>query len=284
MSPTYSKLSGAAVAVDLRKSAENVEKCFVGTSSRCTYNHKLVQLMVWLFDNRTKHLEKSVLMRMKKMHKLDVGQAKEKMEEIIQKTKKKEEKEKEEEKKGKKKDDRNHLRMLCYELLSKVRPQRKGKPHNSPINIEGKNAISYFVIRDYMSSKFNEVWVDKDSAEEYIRSSNSKQKIKKSDIIDGKVLVSTQQSQSQYDGIRSAVVSLYKLTHIQIPNEFSREMTGYIAGLQQTGIEEKQKLGLKLSEGKKPITREGYEFLAKTLFYSDKKEDIFAHLFLVLDW
>ena len=105
MSPTYSKLSGAAVAVDLRKSAENVEKCFVGTSSRATYNHKLVQLMVWLFDNRTKHLEKSVLMRMKKMHKLDVGQAKEKMEEIIQKTKKKEEKEKEEEKKGKKKEE-----------------------------------------------------------------------------------------------------------------------------------------------------------------------------------
>lgn len=27
-----------------------------------------------------------------------------------------------------------------------------------------------------------------------------------------------------------------------------------------------------------------YEFLAKIFFYSDKKEDVFAHLFLVLDW
>ena len=174
--------------------------------------------------------------------------------------------------------------MLYYKLLSKVCPQQKGKPHNNPIIIEGKNAISYFVVRDYMSSKYNEVWVDRDSAEEYIWSSASKKEIKECDVVDGRVLVNTQQSQSQYDGIRSAVVSLYKLTHVQIPEEFSREMTGYIAGLQRTGLDEKQKLGLKLREGKKPITREGYKFLAKLLFYSDKKEDIFAHLFLVLDW
>ena len=61
-------------------------------------------------------------------------------------------------------------------------------------------------------------------------------------------------------------------------------MTGYIAGLQRTGIEEKQNLGLKLTEGKRPITMAAYEFLAKNIFYSDKKEDVFSHLFLVLDW
>ena len=169
MAPSFSKHDNNAV--DLRKSAENVEKCFVGTSSRVTYNHKIVMFMVWLFDFRPQHLEKSALVRMKKMSKLDTAQAKEKAKE---KEKEKEKTKKKKEKEEKKKDDRNHLRMVCYELLSKVRPQRKGKAHNSPIILEGKNAISYFVVRDYMGSKLNEVWVDRDSAEEYIRSSGSK--------------------------------------------------------------------------------------------------------------
>ena len=58
--------------------------------------------------------------------------------------------------------------------------------------------------------------------------------------MDGQVLVNTQQLQSQYNGIRSAVVCLYKLTHVRIPEEFSREMKTFIAKLQQTKIEGKQ--------------------------------------------
>ena len=73
-SPSTSK-SGSA-AVEVRKSVENVEKCFVGTSSQMTYNHKLVMLMVWMFDCQEKHLEKSSVMRMKKASKLNKAQAK----------------------------------------------------------------------------------------------------------------------------------------------------------------------------------------------------------------
>ena len=73
-----------------------------------------------------------------------------------------------------------------------------------------------------MGSKKNEVWVDVDSAEAYIWSFRSKKKIREDEVVDGRVLVSTQQSQSQYDGIWSAIVSLYKLTHVKISEEFSR--------------------------------------------------------------
>ena len=47
-------------------------------------------------------------------------------------------------------------------------------------------------------------------------------KIKDYDVVDGRVLISTQQSQSQYDGIFSAIVSLYKLTHVKILEKCSR--------------------------------------------------------------
>ena len=126
--------------------------------------------------------------------------------------------------------------------------------------------------------------MDRDSAKSYIKQTKLNSKIDKKHVVDGKVLVSTQQSQSQYDGIRSAIVLLYTLTHIAVPSDFDKEMKTYIAGLQQTGIKEKQQLGLKLSEGKKPITQAAFKFLAKSLFISDKKEDIFLHLFLTLDW
>ena len=62
------------------------------------------------------------------------------------------------------------------------------------------------------------------------------------------------------------------------------EMIFLIDGLQRMGIKEKQQLGLKLSKGKKPLTQECFEFLTKFLFHSDKKEEVFVHLFLVLDW
>ena len=43
-------------------------------------------------------------------------------------------------------------------------------------------------------------------------------------------------------------------------------------------------LGIKIPEGKKPISLEAYELLVKTLFEGGEKRDIFEHLFLALDW
>ena len=49
-------------------------------------------------------------------------------------------------------------------------------------------------------------------------------------------------------------------------------------------VAEKHMLGLKIPEGKNPISLEAYEFLAKTLFKIGEKRDIFARIFLVLYW
>ena len=59
-------------------------------------------------------------MQMKKMMKRDAVQAKKKKVVHNAETKKKGEKGKEKEKEDAKKDGPNHLRILCYELLSKV--------------------------------------------------------------------------------------------------------------------------------------------------------------------
>ena len=43
-------------------------------------------------------------------------------------------------------------------------------------------------------------------------------------------------------------------------------------------------IGMEVTEGKKLITLHFYKYLSKEVFKSDKKEHIFAHLFLVIDW
>ena len=62
------------------------------------------------------------------------------------------------------------------------------------------------------------------------------------------------------------------------------ELSTFIAGMERTVVADKQMLGLKIPEGKKTISIEAYELLSNTLFESREKRDIFAHLFLVLDW
>ena len=71
---------------------------------------------------------------------------------------------------------------------------------------------------------------------------------------------------------------------MQTPEILKREPSKFISGMERTVIVEKQMLGHKTHEGKKPISLDSYDILAKTLFESGEKRDIFAHIFLVLYW
>ena len=46
----------------------------------------------------------------------------------------------------------------------------------------------------------------------------------------------------------------------------------------------KQEHGLKISEGKRPLSYQAYRELAKILFASDDKRKVAAHAFLTLEW
>jgi len=61
-------------------------------------------------------------------------------------------------------------------------------------------------------------------------------------------------------------------------------MNKFMGGMKRTTQAAKQHLGLKIMEGKSAMPLEVYEKIAKKLFFSSEKEDVFCHLFLVLDW
>ena len=100
----------------------------------------------------------------------------------------------------------------------------------------------------------------------------------------GRVNLRLYQSTLQYSGIRSAIAYLYKLVGVERSIAFIADMAKFMGGMKRVVQAAKQHLGLKLLEGKVPMPLEVYEKVARQLFCSREKEDIFCHLFLVLDW
>ena len=62
------------------------------------------------------------------------------------------------------------------------------------------------------------------------------------------------------------------------------DLSKFIAEQKRMELKQKQGLSLKVQEGKKLMMLPNYNLIAKTTFESGKKEHVFGHLFLVLDW
>jgi len=99
-----------------------------------------------------------------------------------------------------------------------------------------------------------------------------------------KVKVTLPLSASAYNAIHSAVTFLCRECKIEIPPDMKRSLAKYVKGRKRLTVRMKQSLALKISEGKRAMTCNVYNFIAKLLFNSSSREHIFAHLFLVLDW
>ena len=100
----------------------------------------------------------------------------------------------------------------------------------------------------------------------------------------GRIRVAVRLSDSSYSAVQSAISFLYHQCELERPTEIKYGLALFYKGSKRKGRQLKQSLGLEISEGKKAMSKEVYSFLAKKMFISKWKEDIFAHLFLLLDW
>ena len=55
------------------------------------------------------------------------------------------------------------------QLVEVIQTLWSGISHNFFIQVDGEGAITYEVVQDYMASKMNADYVEKDSAEEHLR-------------------------------------------------------------------------------------------------------------------
>ena len=63
--------------------------------------------------------------------------------------------------------ERTCIQNLKRQLVDPIQPSRSGISHYISIKIYGEGAITYKVVRDYMASKMNIDYVEKDSAEDH---------------------------------------------------------------------------------------------------------------------
>ena len=237
---------------DFTGTTESIENSHIVNTTRNTYNRSLTDFMLYLYVN--------LVHKLVSIEELDLAAA----QDALRRT-------------PKQRAAKKFMRNECLRQLVLMNRTEK----NSPIHLSGPSAIVYEDIANYMGTKRKVVEVDPDlanrlAAEEGAEVINN--------IGGGKIKVCVRLSDSSYSGIQSGISFLYRQSGMERTVEIKEGMSLYCKGSKRKGRQLKQSLGLAISEGKKPMSREVYSFIAKKMFESGKREHIFSHLFLLLDW
>lgn len=261
--------------LDLTGGTQAIENSHINDTTRADYIGKLVLFMMWLFDNAPDKLVSIGALQQANQKDID-ERARRNNREANRRGRRK---------RKRKTESRNSLRAACKEMLECMDRTKK----NSPICLTGDHALGYREISDFMNTKKKVVSVEKGLADQFVGSeSGLASNAQGQELIDadedGNVQVAVRLSDSIYTGIQSAIAYLYRQSGIERPQEIKDCLSLYCKGSKRRGRKLKQNLGLKLEEGKKGMKRQVYSKIAELLFQSKRKEHIFAHVFLVLDW
>ena len=237
---------------DFTGTTESIENSHIVNTTRNTYNRSLTDFMLYLYVN--------LVHKLVSIEELDLAAA----QDALRRT-------------PKQRAAKKFIRNECLRQLVLMNRTEK----NSPIHLSGPSAIVYEDIANYMGTKRKVVKVDPDlanrlAAEEGAEVINN--------IGGGKIKVCVRLSDSSYSAIQSGISILYPQSGMERTVEIKDGMSLYCKGSKRKGRQLKQSLGLAITEGKKPMSREVYSFIAKKMFESGKREHIFSHLFLLLDW
>ena len=72
--------------------------------------------------------------------------------------------------------------------------------------------------------------------------------------------------------------------YMEILDDFYNNLSLMMSGVKGTVVKEKQEKGLKLDEGKEPMSLSVYTKICEILYSSDRPESNFVHFFLTLEW
>ena len=173
---------------------------------------------------------------------------------------------------------RKNLKLKCKKLIESI----SRTEHNSPIRLTGDDSLTYNHIASFMNTKRRVVTVNADVAARMAAEEGNT--LEGNPNEENQVKVAVRLGDSSYSAVQSAVSFLYRQSGVERSAEVKGGVSLYCKGSKRKGRKLKQDLGLEITEGKKPMSKQVYSFLAKILFTSKDPEHIFAHLFLLLDW
>jgi hypothetical protein len=302
--------------IDLRGSTKEIEDSYIGGGSRGSYLNTLVQLIIFLYDSPRKELLFSAanLLKLQEAHAKDEPPPAESSGMDVEgpatapTTKKKD-------------DKRHHLRVSVKAILDKLgeanhRPilleSLSYEDLSSFMNTKCKKvmvnkdlahawSISKGVTRNVKNKR--KVRVPRRSSRAARSPTNNisedademvEQDDASGDEADGKTEPCTTEtekvevliplSMSTYTNIRSSVAFLYRECKVPMPQDMTNSLSKYMKGTKRMSRKMKQTLSLKISEGKKVMTREVYYFISRLFMESSRKEHVFSHVFFCIDW
>lgn len=308
-------MSSTSPVIDLRGTTKEIEDSYLGGGSRDGYKSTLVLLIIFLFDSPRKSLlfSASILEKLQGGHDIDMQQSKSKERPHLRDAAKKII-----DKLGTENfrpivmdhftydDMAAFMNSKCKKVLvnkglavswniskgitRKLRRTRKPKisslrtarnASNTTNTVAADNTVNSNTI---VADRANGIETATDSGVIDISANMHMQTDEAASTTDEKVEVIIPLSTSAYTQIQSSISFLFRECKMSMPQELRNNLSKYIKGSKRMGRKMKQSLALKISEGKKAMTRSVYSFLCRLLMESNKKEHLFAHLFLALDW
>ena len=91
-------------------------------------------------------------------------------------------------------------------------------------------------------------------------------------------------SKSTYGSIQSSICHLYRLCDLMFPENFATDLNRMMSGLKKRVQRQKQKKGIRVEEGKTPMSLQVYSLLCDYFMQQPDDDSILCHTFLTLEW
>ena len=236
---------------EIDKETENVMKARVSGTSRKNYLGRNITFILWLFDNRNKYgalLEALFLIDLGHQHAVDQNTLNH--DGTVSKRRK----------------------MVRSCIKTKLLSIRAGVEATFPVILRN---LTFTIVSRYLGT-----------FKKTIKKTNGMNRDNcagRNNVTDNVVI---RLSPNTYDGVCSALSHLYiecGLNKLELSPELWRNLSMYKKGSRRVSATEKKEHGLKILEGKSPLSFPAYKFLCEILFKSEKLEHVAAHTFLTME-
>ena len=141
--------------IKARGNSRQVKGRFVVLTTSGTYSTKIIYFLLWIFDTRKEFIIQEYIPEFKSMN----------HEDLLEFPLHKEDENVTNRRKRNPINERTGIKNMMMQLVDEIHHLWSGIIHNSPTKIYGEGAINYEVVRDYMESKINVAYVEKNSTE-----------------------------------------------------------------------------------------------------------------------
>ena len=222
--------------LNLTRTTRDVEDSYIRTSTRNKYARTYVDFIIFLFDSHPILLIDLEVLRQANVIDLNLP---------VQRTQK-------------------NLNVMCHTLIECI----NRKEHNYLIRLIRDGSLIYDRIAAFMNTKRRVITVNVDIAARL--AAEDENMLQGNTDSNNQVKVAVRLGDSSYSAVQSTVLFLFRQSGVEQSAEVKGGVNLYCKGSKIKGRKLKQDLGLEIKDGKNPMSKEVYSFLAKKYLLAER--------------